>query len=141
MRGWLPILLFFGVVVAPFVLKRLYGTDSHDVPSAGELRLVIVTPHVESIRREFAEAFSRWHQQRYGRPVFLDYRLIGGTNEIVKFFESAKATSFDRQGTFRIDLVWGGGDFLFDQQLKRAGVLEPVTLRDDVMRYAFPQPA
>src|SRR3954453_19447638 len=99
MRRALPIILFLVVLVAPFLLKRLYGTESHDVPRAGELRLVVITPHVESIRREFAEAFSKWYQERFGQPVFFDYRVIGGTNEIVRFFESAKATVFDRQGT------------------------------------------
>jgi ABC-type Fe3+ transport system substrate-binding protein len=138
MRRSVPIVLLLAVLVAPFLLNRLYGTESHDVPRAGELRLVVITPHVESIRREFAEAFSRWHQQRFGQPVFIDYRVIGGTNEIVRFFESAKGTVFDRQGTFRIDVVWGGGDFLFDQQLKKLGVLEPLKLPAETMQYAFP---
>jgi ABC-type Fe3+ transport system substrate-binding protein len=140
MRRAVPIVLFFLVLLTPFLLKRLYGTESHDVARAGELRLVVITPHVESIRREFAEAFSKWHQERFGQPVFIDYRAIGGTNEIVRFFESAKATVFDRQGTFRIDVAWGGGDFLFDQQLKKLGVLEPLKLPDETMRYAFPKP-
>src|SRR5207237_9968956 len=114
-------LLFLLVLLTPLVLARMYGTAGRNASASPDaLQLVIVTPHVESIRREFADAFSKWHQQRFGQPVFVDYRLLGGANEIVRFFESSKATLFEKQGTFGIDLAWGGGDFLFDKRLKRA---------------------
>src|SRR4051812_7836516 len=112
----LPI-LFAVVLATPLVLGRLYGTvGSNGTGGSGAgagagaprdaLQLIIITPHVESIRREFADGFSRWHQQQFGRPVFVDYRVIGGTNEVVRFFETSKPTLFEKQGTFGIDLVW-----------------------------------
>ena len=47
-------------------------------PAAVHCDLVIITPHQEGIRREFAEAFSAWHQKHFGQPVFIDYRNFGG---------------------------------------------------------------
>src|SRR5205823_3865208 len=100
------VILFFFVLIAPFVLKAIYGSSEQN--HRGALRLVIVTPHVESIRDEFAHAFSDWHEKHFGQPVNFDYRLIGGASEIVRFFDMSKSSLYDRQGTFRIDLVWGG---------------------------------
>jgi iron(III) transport system substrate-binding protein len=39
-----------------------------------------------------------------------------------------------------IDIVWGGGDYLFDQQLKKAGYLQPFDLDPAMMAVAFPKP-
>jgi ABC-type Fe3+ transport system substrate-binding protein len=138
MKRYIFVILFFIVLITPFVLKRLYGRAVERGPRADALRLIIVTPHVEGIRREFAEAFSDWHQRNFGRPVFVDYRLYGGTSEIVRYFESARDSVFARQGTYKIDLVWGGGDYLFDRQLKRPGFLEPIKLSEETMRRVFP---
>lgn len=138
MRRYIFVILFFVVLTTPFVLKRLYGTTAQTGQSSDSEQLIIVTPHVEGIRREFAEAFSEWHRRRYGKPVFLDYRLIGGTSEIVKYFEASSTSVFDKQGTFKIDVVWGGGDYLFDRQLKKPGYLEPIKLSTETMRRVFP---
>jgi hypothetical protein len=138
MRRYAPLLLFAVVLITPFALRWLYANPRDTAPDA--LQLVIVSPHVEGIRREFADAFSNWHAQRFGQPVFLDYRVIGGTSEIVKFFEASKQTVFDKQGTYKVDLVWGGGDYLFDQQLKQPGFLERVTLDRATITRAFPKP-
>jgi ABC-type Fe3+ transport system substrate-binding protein len=138
MRRYAPLLLFAVVLITPFALRWLYANPRDTAPDA--LQLVIVSPHVEGIRREFADAFSNWHAQRFGQPVFLDYRVIGGTSEIVKFFEASKQTVFDKQGTYKVDLVWGGGDYLFDQQLKQPGFLERVNLDRATITRAFPKP-
>src|SRR5262249_47962443 len=115
-----------------------YGS-SGGLNRPGALRLVIVTPHIESIRTEFAVAFSDWHQEKYGQPVDIDYRLLGGASDIVRYFETSKQALFEKQGTYRIDIAWGGGDVLFNR-LKSIDVLEPIRLPDSVMRYAFPKP-
>ncbi len=138
MRRYIFVILFFFVLTTPFVLKRLYGTAVQTGQSSDSLQLIIVTPHVEGIRREFAEAFSEWHRRRYGKPVFLDYRLIGGTSEIVKYFEASRTNVFEKQGTYKIDLVWGGGDYLFDRQLKKPGFLESIELSPQTMKRVFP---
>lgn len=79
----LLILLAAALVCAlPFVLRP--------APEAGAWRegdpvLVAVSPHIAAIRDEFATAFSHWHQRKYGRPVRIDWRSIGGTTEIMRY--------------------------------------------------------
>ncbi|MGH7177250.1 MAG: ABC transporter substrate-binding protein, partial [Tepidisphaeraceae bacterium] len=131
MRRYLPLILFVIVLFAPLLV-------SPKAPARGELRLVIVTPHVEGIKREFAEAFSAWHESHFGKPVFVDYRSYGGTSEIVRFFETASRTLYAKTGTYKIDVVWGGGDYLFEQQLKKPGYLEGVRLPASLFQAAYP---
>ncbi len=140
MRRYTPIILFLVVLIAPFILRAMHGGAarvSNRVPDA--LPLVIVTPHVESIRREYAEAFSRWYEGKYGRPVAIDWRNYGGSSSIVRFFDESRSL-YSKLGTYKIDLVWGGGDFLFDSQLKAHGNLQGVDLGEQFMREVFPQP-
>jgi len=44
--------------------------------------LVIVTPHHEQIREEFAEAFVQHWQRTTGESITIDWRVPGGTSEI-----------------------------------------------------------
>jgi ABC-type Fe3+ transport system substrate-binding protein len=138
MRRYLSVILFFVVLITPFILKKLYGTTESKNAQKGP-ELVIVTAHVEGIRREFAEAFSSWHREKYGTPAQLVYLNYGGSADIVKFFRSSEQTTFKDLGTYHIDLVWGGGEYLFSVQL--ADFLEPVKLPDATTRFAFPKPA
>ena len=62
--------------------------------------------------------------------------------DTVKFYVEtlgAKVISQSPNGTYRIDLVWGGGDYLFKVQL--ADFLDSVSLPEEMLRSAFPQPA
>lgn len=142
MRRYVFVILFFVVLVTPFILRRAIGTPSGDGAAAGAsedaAKLVIVTPHAESIRREFEQAFSAWHHERYGQPVDIDWRSYGAS-QIVKFFDASRV-SYDTFGKYGVDLVWGGGDVLFEDQLKKGGHLQPITLPPDVMKRAFAVP-
>lgn len=140
MRRYVFVILFFVVLVTPFVLRAIYGTTGATTQSPDAMQLIIVTSHVEGIRREFAEAFSAWHEQNFGKPVFVDYRQMGGTSEVVKFFEASRDSVFKEQKTYHVDLVWGGGDTLFDEQLKKGRHLAPLKLSEATMQYAFPSP-
>jgi iron(III) transport system substrate-binding protein len=134
MRKYVFILLFFLTLITPFVLRRGLGKTS--VTSAGGKgeTLIIITAHFEGIRREFAEAFTAWHRRKYGTAAYVDYRFYGGADTVKYFDDVARAHAPND-----IDLVWGGGDYLFDQQLKKPGYLEPVTLDPSVMRFAYPK--
>jgi ABC-type Fe3+ transport system substrate-binding protein len=138
MKRWLLIILFFVVLVAPFVLRAAMGLSSPRAP-ATTLRLVVMTPHAESVKREFAAAFSDWHQHRFGQPVVLDYRALSA-NDIVKYLHAGKEAVFGKLGTYKVDIVWGGGDYLFESDLKPGGFLEPVQLDPAVTNAAFPKP-
>lgn len=82
----LSILLAAAVVIAlPFLFRKEQAVDAW---KPGDPELVIVTPHNEAIRYEFARAFSAWHLARYGQPVKVDWRAIGGTSEIARYLQS-----------------------------------------------------
>lgn len=142
LRRYAFVILFFVVLVTPFILRLAMGVQRSVAPAAGAGgggSLVIITPHVEAIRREFADAFSRWHRARFGQHVSVDYRSFGA-GDIVKYFDAGRDTLFKSQGTYKIDLAWGGGDYLFDQQLKKAGYLDGVAIDPLVMNAVFPRP-
>ncbi|MBN1268480.1 MAG: ABC transporter substrate-binding protein [Kiritimatiellae bacterium] len=80
------ILLAAAVVIAvPFLLRS--PEDAADWKK-GDPVLVIITPHNEAIRYEFARAFSDWHRARHGQPVKVEWRAIGGTTEIMRYLVS-----------------------------------------------------
>lgn len=81
------------VLIAPFALRP----DSEEVglEAGGGERLVIITPHNESIQAEFGRAFARHMKETEGRDVFLDWRQPGGTSEIAKFLKSEYTTRFE----------------------------------------------
>ncbi|CAN5622540.1 hypothetical protein BH09PLA1_BH09PLA1_18120 [soil metagenome] len=139
LRRYGLVILFFLVLITPFALKLALGTEPDRTRANGAQRLVVITPHVESIRREFADAFERWHLEHFGEAVVVDYRTFGGGSEILRYFQSSQLL-FDRTGTYNIDVVWGGGDYLFDRQLKRGGYLEHILLHDALLKKVYPSP-
>ena len=88
--GTMPLLLAFLVVLlVPFVMR-----PESEKARESALPLIIISPHNEAIRHEFSVAFSRWHRERYGKPVEIDWRSIGGTSEIVRYLSSQYAAAF-----------------------------------------------
>ena len=138
LRRYTFVLLFLIILIAPFLLRLAMGTAS-STGTSGDLHLIIMSPHLEPIRREFADAFSDWHRKTFGTSVFVDYRSFGAS-DIVKYFDASKDTIFAQQHTYKVDIVWGGGDYLFDQQLKKPGYLQGVQLNPALMKAAFPKP-
>lgn len=110
------------VLGVPFLLRPSSAGDSG---KAAARRLVIVTPHVPQIHAEFSRGFESWHRRTYGEGVTIDWRLPGGTSEILKqleaqFTAAARAGAFDfsdpknptcKSGTIGYDLMFGGGSF------------------------------
>ncbi|GIW77649.1 MAG: hypothetical protein KatS3mg104_2712 [Phycisphaerae bacterium] len=76
------LVLLLLIVALPFVFRQPPPQGDW---KPGDPVIVIVTPHNEAIRYEFAQAFSRWHQKKYGTPVKIDWRNIGGTSEISRY--------------------------------------------------------
>ncbi len=134
-------ILLLLVLAGPFALRHAaqqQAAQRQPAPVDGALTLIIMTPHQEAIRREFAWAFDQWHRRHYHTPVNIEYRSYGGGSDILRYFESAATTVYAKLGTFQVDLVWGGGDYLFDQQLKKLGYLEPANVPPQVLAAAFP---
>jgi ABC-type Fe3+ transport system substrate-binding protein len=148
MARYLYVILFVIVLALPFALRAVIQGPPEATTSAGDERLVIVTPHNQDIRREFARAFDLWHRTTYGTGVQIDYRTPGGTNDIVRLIQTLYDGQRRADGSLPpggqikgvdIDLVWGGGDFMFNNELKPLGVLEGIPLSQAVLDSAFPQ--
>lgn len=87
----LAILLAAAVVIAlPFLFRQEQELAEW---RPGDPELIIITPHNEAIRHEFANAFSAWHQKHHGQPVKVDWRAIGGTTEISRYLQSEYITA------------------------------------------------
>ena len=67
------------IVALPLVMRRQSATTS---PRKADDRLVILSPHNESIRQEFGEAFATHWEKTTGRSIYIDWRTPGGTSEI-----------------------------------------------------------
>ena len=117
---------------------------------AGARRLIVITPHTAQIRREFADGFSIWHQAHYGEAVSVDYRVPGGTSEIMRLLEDQYRAAL-RQGRFEIgpggavvmapgaiefDLMFGGGSY--DHGRLKSGVREQVAINGEQVELIVP---
>ena len=119
MRSWstrILLVLVILVLILPFIFRSLLVTAPARAARSGPAdQLVIMTPHLETVRRKFGWAFAAWYADRYHRGVNIEYLSFGG-GEIVKFFQASEAT-YERSGTYNVDLVWGGSDSLFSDAL------------------------
>jgi ABC-type Fe3+ transport system substrate-binding protein len=147
-RRYAFIVLFLLVLAAPFVLRAVVRpTDSVAGDSRGAARLVVITPNNQDIRREFARAFSEWHRSHFGTAVEIDYRTPGGTNDIkrqladtYKSWQDPQTKRLDERFVPDVHVVWGGGDYHFNNELKPLGVLQPMRLDPQLLAAVFPQP-
>lgn len=103
------------VVALPILLRR----DGEVAPGEGVLRLEIITPHNETIQREFGEAFVTYYREKFGQEVYVNWLVPGGTSEIKRVldagFEAAERGGREGVG---IDLFFGGGEYDFSAQAK-----------------------
>jgi ABC-type Fe3+ transport system substrate-binding protein len=96
------ILLGLAAVVAlPFALR-----PSRPAPAAAEDTVIIITPHNEAIRHEFALGFQDWYRRKTGRSVSIDWRMIGGTSEIARYLEGESVASFRYLWTVKMGRPW-----------------------------------
>ncbi len=128
------------LVALPLALRE----DTTQLPAGGARRLVILTPHGESIRREFAEAFARDWQARKGEAVYVDWRSPGGTSEIRMVLDAGyKAAEEEGRAGVGIDLLFGGGapDFEAQDKLGRLQRLRALDERPEWFTPGGPIPA
>src|ERR1700741_235963 len=102
MRGVIPILVaLLAVVAVPFLFRQPeIGNGS------AEDDLVIISPHSEAIRFEFTRAFADYYRKSTGRSVHLDWRLPGGTTEIVRYLNAEFEAEFRNYWTQKLHLPW-----------------------------------
>lgn len=89
------------ILAVPFALR-----PSRVAANGADDTLVVVTPHNEAIRFEYALGFAAWYKERTGRTVTVDWRMMGGTSEIARFLEGEYAASFERLWTGKLGRRW-----------------------------------
>ncbi len=119
MKGWLPPTLLFGAI-ALLVAVPVAARREVKAPPAGSATVIVVTPHNEQIRQEFAAGYARWHQEQFGEPATVIWNTPGGTSEIRKILEASIIASLrdDTPPGGSADLFFGGGTFEFEQLKK-----------------------
>lgn len=86
--------LLVAIIAAPFLL-RPKDKEARLLVSGVE-RVVIITPHNQSIQAEFGHAFQRHMKRKYDRAVYIDWRVPGGTSEIARFLKSEYTIRFEQ---------------------------------------------
>jgi ABC-type Fe3+ transport system substrate-binding protein len=97
----LLILTLVAIVAVPFLLRPERVTTSR-----ADDTVVIITPHNEAIRYEYARGFATWYRARTGRTVAIDWRVVGGTSDIARFLEGEYTAAFERYWTRRLGKRW-----------------------------------
>lgn len=115
MKQNIVILLTAAAVIAlPFMLRRpAEKTDWRP----GDPELVIISPHNEAVRFEFGLGFSRWHQEKYGKPVRVDWRSLGGSSEISRYLTDSYVAAVKAWWTGQgKEWPFGAGEALSDKR-------------------------
>lgn len=93
------------VLAVPFLLKPEYEHDPRLAKSPSQI-LNIITPHSESIRREFTTAFRKHMRETEGREVFIEWRVPGGTSEIEKVLDTEYTFAFQNHWKNQLGRNW-----------------------------------
>jgi len=101
LKHGLIVFALVATVALPFLLRPKKASSER-----ADEALVIITPHNEAIRHEFAQAFRKWYRARTGKTIFVDWRVIGGTSEIARFLEGEYTASFQNHWTNRLGKPW-----------------------------------
>jgi ABC-type Fe3+ transport system substrate-binding protein len=116
-RAWIIFGLLALIVALPLLMRRDTATVS---PGTADDRLVILTPHNESIRQEFGEAFADYWREKTGKSIYVDWRTPGGTSEIRMVLDAGfKAAEETGREGIGVDLFFGGGEPDFAGQAKK----------------------
>jgi ABC-type Fe3+ transport system substrate-binding protein len=116
-RAWIIFGLLALIIALPMALRRQTATSAS---RKADDRLVILSPHNESIRQEFGEAFATHWKKTTGRSIYIDWRTPGGTSEIRMVLDAGfKAAEETGREGIGVDLFFGGGEPDFASQAKK----------------------
>lgn len=129
------------IVALPIALRRESATTSQ---RRADDHLVVLTPHNESIRNEFGEAFAQWWKRERGRTLHIDWRTPGGTSEIRMVLDAGfKAAAETGREGIGVDVFFGGGepDFASQAKQRRLVPLRVFESRPELFTEGGPVPA
>ncbi len=100
-RNFLIVFALVAIVGLPFLLRP---RDS--LLAEADETLVVITPHIEAIRYEYARGFRAWYKARTGRTVRIDWRVPGGTTEIARYLVGGYQAPFENLWRRRAKMSW-----------------------------------
>lgn len=89
--------LIFGVFVTLLVSVRAWSTD----------RVVVISPHRQSIQQEIVPAFKSYYSKKFNKKVEVEWLDQGGASEALRYVLSRFEKNPKTSG---IDVLWGGGE-------------------------------
>lgn len=95
-------LVLLVVILLPFIFQK---RGQNLTEKTGE-SLIIITPHVEDIRFEFTQGFKDWYFKKTGKKVSLDWRTLGGSQEVFRFLNSRYVSAFELYWTKELGRRW-----------------------------------
>ena len=101
-KYWIVLGLLIAIIGLPFLIRQEKIPDLDDVDET----LVIVTPHNEAVRYEFTKGFEDWYYKKTGKRIFLDWRILGGTQDAVRYVDSAYANAFKLYWENTLEREW-----------------------------------
>ncbi|MDR3144562.1 MAG: extracellular solute-binding protein, partial [Puniceicoccales bacterium] len=102
-KKFLIVILVAAVVGVPFVFRE---KNSSVIPVHGVETLVVITPHNESLRREYGAGFKKWYKAKTGKEVNVDWRYHGGGRDVARYVESVYANNFRLHWTENLHREW-----------------------------------
>jgi ABC-type Fe3+ transport system substrate-binding protein len=100
--AFLPLAVLLAI---PVLLRPGAKQTGSGLGGAGD-RVVIITPHSETIRYELGRAFREHYRKRFGREVVVEWRTPGGTSDIVRFIADRYESAFKQIWTAIPGKVW-----------------------------------
>lgn len=100
--AFLPLAVLLAI---PVVLRPGAERTGAGLGGAGD-RVVIITPHSETIRYELGRAFREYYRKRFGREVVLEWRTPGGTSDIVRYIADRYESAFKPLWTVTPGRTW-----------------------------------
>lgn len=112
------VMLFLMVVFLPFVFKKKEQVVQRELPQ--EETLVIITPHNEAVRYEFTQGFRKWYKKKTGKIVTIDWRVLGATQEVIRYVNSLYAHAFEYYWEKNLEYEWTHkvADVFADERIK-----------------------
>jgi len=114
--------------IACILCLLIFLLSAWDTPAASD-KLILLSPHQESITQEFTTAFQKWYKVKYGVDVELEWLDQGGSSNIIRFIRSEFNKNPDG---INVDIFFGAGT---DPHLafKEEGLLQPCRLPDEIL--------
>ncbi len=105
-RGAIVGLAMAVVLLVPFWLRP----ESEEDARRAENAIVVISPHNDTIRGEFASAFGDYMEAKTGSRVRIEWRDLGGTSDISKFIDGSYRAAFDQHWNNHLKKKWKARD-------------------------------